>query len=192
MGSVMCLLCTQIIKKIFWWRKIIRTKNLDCWNYPNTLILKNRRGGCLKNGKKNSTFVPKVYKNKKLRQLFFSTCPEQKLKSFLFGTIFLILRSFWEKSEKPFFHQPPPPNRVKKQHFRQTNQSIWFPHSKKENEVNCGSPTEAFLGFWAGNDYLKTKVRFLSISLILSVSKIVDVYKFCSKNRVGKKRGRVM
>ena len=45
-------------------------KNLDCWNHPNMLSLKNRRGGGKKNGEKKRFFVPKVYKVYKTRQLF--------------------------------------------------------------------------------------------------------------------------
>ena len=44
----------------------IDEKNLDCWNHPNMLSLKNRMG---KWGEK-AVFVPKVYKVYKMRHIF--------------------------------------------------------------------------------------------------------------------------
>ena len=66
-------------------------KNLDCWNHPNMLSLKNRMGG---NGEKKRFFVPKVYKVYKMRQFFSPMYPELKYKTFLLSTIFLIPHSF--------------------------------------------------------------------------------------------------
>ena len=46
----------------------INAKNLDCWNHPNMPSLNNRMGK--RKPEKKWIFVPKVYKIKKMRQIF--------------------------------------------------------------------------------------------------------------------------
>ena len=82
MPEVYLLSTSEVRIQIF----TIDGKNLDCWNHPNMLSLKNRMGGSLK---KKRFFVSKVYKVYKMRQLFFSKCPKQKKKIFLFRAFFL-------------------------------------------------------------------------------------------------------
>ena len=75
MGYVVCLyLSTSEVRiQVF----TIDGKNLDCWNHPKMLSLKNRMGSRKKIEKKSVFFVPKVYKVYKMTQIF-SRYPELK------------------------------------------------------------------------------------------------------------------